>query len=85
MAACTGIEIVSRSKAALTIAAANELSANEDLWDCVALSQLGKGISDVISFNCKAAGAQVQHDCSGHSATRHLLLLQTVLLQRDAS
>ena len=83
MAACRGIQIVSRSNAVLTIAAANELSANEDLWDCVALSQLGKGISDVISFNCKAAGAQVQHDCLGHSATRHLLL-QTVLLQRDA-
>ena len=84
MAASTDIEIGHKSKAALTVTAANELSPNEDLWDCVALSQLGKGISDVIPFNCKAAAAaQVQHDYLGQVTRRHLLL-QAALLQRDA-
>ena len=76
MAARIGIQIGGKSKAALTVAAANELSPNEDLWDCVALGQLGKGISDVISFNCKAAAAQVQHECLGQFTTRHLCCRQ---------
>ena len=83
MAACTGIQIGSKYKAALTIAPANEFSPNEDLWDCVALSKLSKGISDIIPFNCKAAAAHVQHDCLGQSTRRHLLL-QTALLHHGA-